>query len=99
MTNVLVLWIEGVSPAEWQQWSLREEPAWFGPTRCRVHSSVVDDGVLDVHVDVASVAEARRVRQIVARRCRESAGMTLAGAWTFPKHVPKPAGRERVGTR
>jgi hypothetical protein len=86
--HVLVLWIRDGSPAEWQRWSMREEPASFGPARCHVHPSVVDDGVLDVHVDVASAADARRLRQIVARRCRENAGMTLEGAWIFPSPAP-----------
>jgi hypothetical protein len=95
--HMLVLWIRGESPAEWERWSMREEPASFGPAHCHVHPTVVDDGVLDVHVDAASAADARRLCQVVARHCRENASMTLEGAWIFPGPAPSIRRREESG--
>ena len=90
---VLVLWTRGMSPARWWQWSVGEEPASLGPTRCQVHPSIVDDGVLHVCVHVASAAQARRLREDVALRCSEDAGMTLEGAWIFPSPARSPGRR------
>ena len=76
---VLVLWIGGMSLDEWRT-SLQEEFAKLGAEACRV-SRVVDDGILDVRVDVSSAAAARRLTDAATRLSRERAGVTLAGAW------------------
>jgi hypothetical protein len=76
---VLVLWIGGMSPDEWRT-SLQEEFARLGAAACRV-SRVVDDGILDVRVDVSSTAAARRLTDAATRFGREQSGVTVAGAW------------------
>ncbi|MGZ4357984.1 MAG: hypothetical protein ACXVRU_14365 [Gaiellaceae bacterium] len=91
---VLVLWIGGLSPDAWRT-SMQEELAKVGVEACRVHS-VVDDGILDVHVDVSSAADARRLTDAAARLGRERAGVTLAGAWSLcAERVEAVAGRGR----
>lgn len=77
---VLVLWIEGLPPEEWRT-SMQEELARVGTGGCAVHPGVVDDGTLDVHVDVSSAAAARRLTDAATRLSRERAEVTLAGAW------------------
>ncbi|HKB93168.1 MAG TPA: hypothetical protein VKC62_02890 [Gaiellaceae bacterium] len=63
---VLVLWIGGDET----------ELARIGVVGC-VHE-VVDDGVLDVHVEVPSHVEARRIE-----RALTAAGVSVERSWTF----------------
>lgn len=96
----LVLWISGESAKDWREWSIRAAPASFGPGRCRVYTSVVDDSVLDVHVSPTSVADAERVKQLVKGHCRHSAHATLEGSWllAIPDSSLAPHGATRRPT-
>lgn len=91
---MLLLWIGGLSPDEWRT-SMQEELEKAGAEACRV-SRVVDDGILDVRIDVSSVAAARRLNDVATRLTRERAGVTLAGAWILHgERVEAAAGRGR----
>ena len=74
---MLVLWIGGVEPE-----AVVAQLARIGVTGC-VHPAVVDDGILDVHVEVSSRAEARRVERALAL-----AGLAVERSWTFGGAVP-----------
>ena len=69
---VLVLWIAGVEPG-----AIEAELERIGVAG-DVRAGIVDDGVLDVHVDVSSRAEARRVERALAL-----AGLEIERGWIF----------------
>jgi hypothetical protein len=93
---ILVFWIGCDDPA-----ALEEELARLG-IESRAYPTVVDDGILDVHVDVRSRAEARRVERELVNRCRERTDMKLEGAWAFGSpvlavaHATRPPGARRL---
>lgn len=79
---ILVFWIGGVDAAA-------VEAGLAGcEVDARVYTAVVDDGILDVHVEASSAPEARRVERAVVDWCRSRTGATLDGAWAFGSATP-----------
>lgn len=91
---VVGVWIRATTAAEAHS-LVRKNMSKLGGTSCRVYPSVVDDGVTDITVDVASRTEGQRLIAAIRRSCRRIIGAKIIGAWIFPLMASRANDPER----
>lgn len=77
---VLAMWIDYRGSVD----ALEAELSTLGHENVRFLGSVVDDGIVDVLIDLPSEVDARVTRDVLSRRLDENGEARVLRSWSFP---------------